>query len=136
MQQDGPHNGGAETAGNSLHPDASRELQKSELDTVQARQYERIKLRVTLVNIGLSILAPFLFLQLGWSEELRDLVEGWTGSAALVVLLYVLIVTLAFEVFTFPLDVYSGHIVEHRFGFRVRQHLFQGRTNNIHMVLA
>ncbi len=92
------------------------EAVQSELDAVQAQQYERIKLRITVANLALSIALPLVFLLAGWSEELRDVVEDWSGSAAVVVLLYVLIVSLALEAFTFPLDIYSGYFVERRFG--------------------
>lgn len=90
-----------------------------EADSAQAPRYERIHLRVTLASIALSIALPLAFLLAGWSEALRDVVEGWTGSAgpaALVILIYLLIVMLAFEVVTFPLDIYSGHFVERQFG--------------------
>ncbi len=85
------------------------------MDAVQAREYERIRLRLTVANLVLSIALPLVFLLTGWSEDLRNLVEDWTGAAAVVVLLYVLIVAVALEVFTFPLDVYSGYVVEKRF---------------------
>jgi hypothetical protein len=45
----------------------------------KARRYERIRLRVTLANSALSIVLPFVFLLLGSSEALRDVVEDWTG---------------------------------------------------------
>ena len=80
-----------------------------------ARRYERIRLRVTLVNIALSIIAPLIFLFTGGSEALRDAIEDWTAYAPLVVLLYVVIVSAAFEVVTFPLDLYSGYFVEKQF---------------------
>lgn len=97
-----PSDGGAGTA-------------QSELDAVQARRYERVRLRLTVANLILSITLPLAFLLTGWSEDVRDFVEDWTGAAALVVLLYVLIVSLALEAFTFPLDLYSGYVVEKRF---------------------
>jgi STE24 endopeptidase len=81
----------------------------------RARQYERIKLRLTLFNTALGIAAPLAFLLSGGSEALRDLAEDWTGASSLVVLIYVLIVSAAFEVITFPLDVYGGYTVERRF---------------------
>ena len=87
-----------------------------DVELAKARRYERIRLRVTLANIVLSILLPLVFLLVGWSEELRDVVEDWTGSAAVIVLIYLLITMLVFELITFPLDIYSGHFVEQRFG--------------------
>lgn len=90
--------------------------QNTETDTVQARRYERIRLRVTLLSIALSIVLPLVFLLSGGSEELRDIVEEWTGSAVLIVLIYLLIISLAYEIFTFPLDFYAGYVVERKFG--------------------
>lgn len=88
---------------------------QSELDAVQAHKYERIRLRLTVANLVLSIALPLVFLLAGMSEELRDVVEDWTGSAPLIVLIYVVIISLALELFTFPLDIYSGYVVEKRF---------------------
>lgn len=88
---------------------------QSELDGVQAARYERIRLRLTLANLALSIALPLVFLLAGWSEELRNGVEDWTDSAALIVLIYVVVISVALELFTFPLDIYSGYVVEKRF---------------------
>ena len=86
-----------------------------ELEGADAERYERIKLRVSLSNIAISIVLPVVFLFSGWSEGLRDVIEDWTGVAALVVLIYVLIAAAASEAITFPLDYYSGLMVERRF---------------------
>lgn len=88
---------------------------QAELDAVQARDYERVKLRITLLNIGLSIAIPLVFLIAGWSEALRDLAEDWNSSAWVIVLVYVVIVTVGLSLLTFPFDIYSGHFVEKRF---------------------
>ncbi len=86
-----------------------------ELQGEDAQRYERIKLRISLTNIALSIALPVIFLFSGWSEDLRDVIEDWTGVASLVVLIYVLIAAAASEIITFPLDYYSGLVVEQRF---------------------
>ena len=98
-----------------LSQSADSKCDQTQLDGVQARSYERIKLRVTVFNLALSIALPLVFLFAGWSEELRDLVEDWTDSQPLVVLIYVLIVTGVLQVITFPIDIYSGHYVEKQF---------------------
>ena len=43
------------------------------------------------------------------------MVEDWTGSAALIVLIYLVIVVLALELITFPIDIYTGHVIERKF---------------------
>ena len=111
---------GATRGGDGMTESHDLTVQPSDADPdvelAKARRYERIRLRVTLANIVLSILLPLVFLLVGWSEELRDVVEDWTGSAAVIVLIYLLITMLVFELITFPLDIYSGHFVEQRFG--------------------
>lgn len=101
---------------NGIADDSGQQNAKTIDDPAKAHRYERINLRFTLANIALSIILPLVFLLSGGSEELRDLVEDWTGSAWLIVLIYLLIVMFAFEAITFPLDIYSGHFVERQFG--------------------
>ncbi len=118
MQEEQENPTGAAQRVRSARPtpaDTGDHQEKASLDTVQARSYERIKLRITILNLALSIALPLVFLFAGWSEELRDLVEDWTGSQPLVVLIYVLIVTGVLQVITFPIDIYSGHYVEKQF---------------------
>lgn len=47
---------------------------------------------------------------------MRNFAEGLSDSAAVVVLIYLLIVAFAFEIITLPLDAYGGYVVERQFG--------------------
>jgi len=71
---------------------------------------------MTLVSMGLSIVVPLVFLLAGGSEAIRNLAEGWTSSSALVVVLYLLIAGIGLQAIEFPFEVYSGFIVEKKFG--------------------
>lgn len=86
------------------------------MDAVRANRYEKIRLRITLTNLFLSISLPLIFLFSGGSEALRNFAEGLSDSAAVVVLIYLLIVAFAFEIITLPLDAYGGYVVERQFG--------------------
>lgn len=86
------------------------------MDAVRANRYEKIRLRITLTNLLLSISLPLIFLFSGGSEALRNFAEGLSDSAAVVVLIYLLIVAFAFEIITLPLDAYGGYVVERQFG--------------------
>ena len=82
----------------------------------RARQYQRIKLAITLISISLNVVVPLVFLLAGGSEAIRNLAEGWTGSSALVVVLYLLVAGAGLQVIEFPFEVYSGFVVEKQFG--------------------
>ena len=82
----------------------------------KARQYQRIKLTMSLISMGLNIVVPLAFLLAGGSEAIRNLAEGWTSTSALIVVLYLLVAGAGLQAIEFPFEVYSGFVVEKRFG--------------------
>jgi STE24 endopeptidase len=82
----------------------------------QARGYQRIKLTMSMVAMGLNVIVPLVFLLSGGSETIRNLAEGWTGVEALIVVLYLLVAGAGLQLIEFPFEVYSGYIVEKQFG--------------------
>ena len=66
--------------------------------------------------MGLNVIVPLVFLLAGGSEAIRNLADGWTTASALVVLLYLLVAGVGLQLIEFPLEIYSGHFVEKRFG--------------------
>lgn len=66
--------------------------------------------------MGLNVIVPLVFLLAGGSEAIRNLAEGWTITSALVVLLYLLVAGVGFQLIEFPVEIYSGHFIEKRFG--------------------
>src|SRR6266581_4148359 len=87
----------------------------------KAREYARKRRRLSFINIGIAALALlFIF----WREPnivLRNLLQplhwqpvpGWYPWQVLV---YLLILTLGYQVITFPLDYYGGFVLPHRYG--------------------
>jgi len=66
--------------------------------------------------MGLNVIVPLVFLLAGGSEAIRNLVEGWTTTSALIVLLYLLVAGAGLQLIEFPFEIYSGHFIEKRFG--------------------
>ena len=107
-----------------IHTQVDVERQQS------ARDYARIRRRLSLVNLGIAIVAIALILGFGLDKWLRNSIEGlaqgsflnWQpgmGWFPVQVLLYFLVLILVYEVLTLPLSYYRGFILPHRFGISV-----------------
>ncbi|NQW19963.1 MAG: M48 family metallopeptidase [Chloroflexi bacterium] len=81
-----------------------------------ANRYQRIKLTLSIVSMALNVAIPLVFLLSGGSEAIRNLAENWTSISALIVVFYLLVTGLSLQLIEFPFEVYSGFIVEKRFG--------------------
>jgi len=93
-----------------------------DLDRQQkAKEYERIRRRLSYVSMGIGVIGVLilLFTNLGiWlGDQLQALswqpVAGWFP---LQILVYFLILILAYEIITAPIAYYSGFILPHRYG--------------------
>lgn len=81
-----------------------------------AKTYQRFKLRLSLLSIILDLVVVAFLLFSGLTIHLRNLVMQWTDNAWLVVLYFFLILGLAMQLLSLPLDYYRGFHVEKRFG--------------------
>ena len=86
------------------------------VDPIKAQSYQRIKLTMSIISMTLNVVVPLIFLLAGGSEAIRNLVEGWTTVSALIVVVYLLVIGIGFQIIEFPLEIYSGFIVEKKFG--------------------
>ena len=86
------------------------------VDPAQVQAYQRTKLTMSVISMGLNFVVPLIFLFTGGSEAIRNLVEGWTTAAALVVVLYLFVAGAGLQLIEFPFEVYSGFVVEKKFG--------------------
>ena len=75
----------------------------------RARSYHRPRYYLTFVRIALSVAVLFALRELGDAFD----GAGWAGAAAL----WALVVVLALDLVSFPLDVWSGFLRERRWGF-------------------
>ncbi len=82
----------------------------------EATSYQRIKLTMSMVSMALNVVVPLVFLLSGGSEAIRNLAEDWTSTSALIVLIYLLVAGIGLQLIEFPFEIYSGLIVERKFG--------------------
>ena len=81
----------------------------------QAKEYARIRRRLTFLDLGLGAALLLSWLLSGWSVLLRDWVWGLTTSPWLAVLAFGAIFGGAFTLLDLPLSFYTGYILPHRF---------------------
>jgi len=98
-----------------MQQDAMRSSGPGQSDQAKAG-YARIKRRVMFFEIAISMAAPIVFIAVGGSNGLRDLALHITANNPLAILIYSVILIAGFAILTMPIDYYSGHVVEHRFG--------------------
>ena len=81
----------------------------------RARCYERRKRLAALVDylLGIGVLAALLFT--GGSHGLRDWALGLTPNPVWALALYLLVLRSLMQALSFPLHLYSSHVLEHQF---------------------
>ena len=94
-------------------------MEKIQLDPErqkQAREYARIRRRLSLLGMGLSGVYALAWLVFGWENSLLvGLLQIMANSWA-VVALYAVIFGGVYSLVTLPLDFYTGFTLPHRFG--------------------
>jgi STE24 endopeptidase len=87
----------------------------------QAKEYYRIRLRLSLINMAIGAVGALFLVFSGAGTWLRNLLSGliWQpihGFSPLQVLVYLIILVVAYEVVTLPLGYYGGFVLSHRYG--------------------
>ena len=106
-----------------LHVEQTEPSQHAELDEERqdkAREYARIRRRLSFVNIGISVLAILVIFLIGFDVWLRNVLTplGWqplTGWFPLIIASYLLVFTVGYTLVTSPLSYY-GFVLSHRYG--------------------
>ncbi len=80
-----------------------------------AKKYARIRRRFMLVDLLLGVILMLLWLLMGWSVSLRDLIQTWTRNPWLQVLIFGAVFGGAFSILDLPLSFYTGFILPHKF---------------------
>jgi Zn-dependent protease with chaperone function len=102
----------------------TKQPQQAELDAErqqQARQYARIRRRLMLVSLVIAAISIAFVLGTGLDKWLRNQLHAlsWqpvAGWFPVQILVYFLILILAYQLITSPLAYYSGFVLPHRFG--------------------
>jgi STE24 endopeptidase len=87
----------------------------------KAREYARIRRRLSFVDMGIAAVGVIVILTSGLAFWLRDVLHplGWqpvTGWFPWQVLVYFLVLMLGYQIITAPLGYYSGFVLPHRYG--------------------
>ncbi|MDX1520375.1 MAG: hypothetical protein R3264_01950, partial [Anaerolineae bacterium] len=82
----------------------------------KAKEYAKIKRRLSLLDLGLGAAYLLLFIVSGGSPWLRDQIHQITQATWLSVPLFALAFGLPYSILTAPLNFYSGYILPHRYG--------------------
>ena len=90
----------------------------------KAREYARVRRRLSFVNMGIAAVGLLLVFVLGLDKWLRNVIQGiaflgWQpvhGWFPLQILLYFLLAVLAYQLITMPIVYYSGYVLPHRYG--------------------
>ena len=82
----------------------------------KATRYHRLGRRAGILSTVFTAAILLALLLSGASLVLRTWAASWTANPALVVALYVLVLSLVFDVATLPFSVYRGFLLERRYG--------------------
>ncbi len=112
--------------------DYTAQTQHAEVDTERqqkAREYARIRRRLSFINIGISVVAVLLIFLTGFDVWLRNALlplnwQPFSGTthtvpfhwSPLIVACYLLVLTIGYTLITAPLSYYSGFVLSHRYG--------------------
>lgn len=81
----------------------------------KAKQYEKIKLSLSIFSTVLSITLLILFVVLGYSEQLRTAIYGWAENPYLRLLIFIFILGAGFSVISFPMSYFGDFWLEHHY---------------------
>jgi len=81
----------------------------------RAKRYNNTKLIVGIVGFIIQIAFLQVVLLTGASAYLADQVLGWFANAYISMLIYIVILGIMDGILLFPLDLYSGFFLEHRY---------------------
>jgi STE24 endopeptidase len=85
------------------------------MNTGKAKQYNRIKLIVSLTNLVIDLIFWILIIVTGFASAIAGYAYGVVSYPLLQFYVFALILGIIHLVINFPLSIYSGYILEHRF---------------------
>lgn len=81
----------------------------------RAKQYEKIKLILSIFSTVLSVTLLILFVTLGYSIQLRTFVHGSVNNPYLGLLVFLFVLGGSFSLISFPLSYFGGFWLEHHY---------------------
>jgi Zn-dependent protease with chaperone function len=107
-----------------MDTDIQQPQQQVELDRdrqQKAKEYARIRRRLSFLSLGIGVVGVCILLFTNLASWLGDRLQGlsWqpiAGWFPIQILVYFLILILAYEIITAPIAYYSGFVLPHRYG--------------------
>jgi STE24 endopeptidase len=87
---------------------------------IRAREYATLRRRLALLDLAIGLAYVVALLLTGASVALRDGVQRIASQPIEIVALYAVFFGGAYTLLTFPLAVYSGHVLPRRYGISVQ----------------
>ncbi len=112
LSADTPGGESAAVPGSSEHSEQPLTGKESE----KAKAYNRTRRILFIVELAFGLVFLMFLLLSGLSLILARWLEASVGNVWLVILLYLVILGLAYDVVGVPLDFYGGFVIEHRYG--------------------
>ncbi|GMU95613.1 M48 family metallopeptidase [Ignavibacterium album] len=82
---------------------------------MNSKKYNNIKLTISIAETVLLFTLTFLFLYLGYSRRLSEILYSFTESDYVVLILFSVITASVISIVFFPLNFYSSFILEHKY---------------------
>jgi STE24 endopeptidase len=82
----------------------------------EAKRYSRVKIRLTITQLVLSVVFLIVMLLSGASARLKEVVWGLSKNFYLQVGLYLVVFAVVYDLLFVGLDFYGGYLLEHKFG--------------------
>jgi STE24 endopeptidase len=86
----------------------------------KAREYSRIRIRLSIISTLIFYILTVVFVYSGITRWIEDISHSVTMSPYPALVIFVVIFGFLSGALTFPLRVYSGFILEHRYGLSVQ----------------
>ncbi len=91
------------------------ERQQSALRTSREKEYNAIKLRLSIADIILNVIIIGILAFSGISPLIVGTVAAYVANDYLIFLIFITVVGVIYSILDFPFDFYGGYVVEHRF---------------------
>lgn len=91
---------------------------------MNSKKYNNTKLAISIFDTVAGFILVFIFIALGWSILLEEYIRQFVYSDYIVFLLFVISIGVAGSIIFFPLNFYSGYILEHKYKLS-NQNLFK-----------
>lgn len=81
----------------------------------KSKKYSNIKLGIGIAKGIITFILILLFVLLGYSHSLEELIRNYVHNDYLVLLIFIFVIGLASSIFFFPINFYSEFILEHKY---------------------